>query len=376
LQVLLLILLNKNLPMKTSKNIKILIATGGTGGHVFPAYSLAKNLIKNNYEVEIVTDQRGFKFLEKYKDLKLIINDSTTVFKKKLISMIWSIFIISFSYLKSLLILYKAKPLLVFGMGGHASFPLCLAAKTLNIPFIIYENNLLIGRSNRYLMPLASKIFLAYEDVEGIELRFRSKLVIIGNIVREEILNFNNKKKSSLEELNILILGGSQAAQSFGEFLPEIFKQCIGANIKIKIIQQCTEAQNNKLEKYYKNLKINYELFNFTDNIFEYFSRVELVITRSGSSVTAELINCRIPFISIPYPHSADSHQEKNAVYFKKKGFSFLIKENEVHEKLFPLIKLIYNDKKILNRLIEEQKKHSDNNVFIKINNEVEKLIN
>ena len=170
--------------MKTSKNIKILIATGGTGGHVFPAYSLAKNLIKNNYEVEIVTDQRGFKFLEKYKDLKLIINDSTTVFKKKLISMIWSIFIISFSYLKSLLILYKAKPLLVFGMGGHASFPLCLAAKTLNIPFIIYENNLLIGRSNRYLMPLASKIFLAYEDVEGIELRFRSCVYcnVISNI--------------------------------------------------------------------------------------------------------------------------------------------------------------------------------------------------
>mgnify|MGYP001205501761 CR=1 FL=1 len=361
--------------MKTIKNKKILIATGGTGGHVFPAYSLAKNLIKNDYKVEIVTDQRGFKFLEKYKDLKLTINNSTTIFKKNFFSAIWSIVIILISYLKSLIILQKAKPSLVFGMGGHASFPLCLAAKTLNISFIIYENNLFLGKSNRYLTPLASKIFLAYTDVEGIKSKFKSKIVITGNIIRKEILNFSNKKNYLAGNLNILILGGSQAAQSFGEFLPEIFKQCVDANIKIKIIQQCTKSQNSKLEKYYKDLKINYELFNFTNNIFEYFSKAQLVITRAGSSVTAELINCKIPFISIPYPHSADSHQDKNAVYFEKKGYSFLIKEKEVHKKLFPLIKLIYNDKKILDRLTEEQKKHSDKNVFNKINSEVAKLI-
>ena len=86
--------------MKTFKNNKILIATGGTGGHVFPAYSLTRNLIKNNYKVEIVTDQRGFKFLEKYKDLKLIINNSTTIFNKKFTSIIWSLFIIFFFLLK------------------------------------------------------------------------------------------------------------------------------------------------------------------------------------------------------------------------------------------------------------------------------------
>ena len=360
--------------MKNFKNNKILIATGGTGGHIFPAYSLTKNLMKNDFKVEIVTDQKGYKFLEKYKDLKLNINNSATIFKKNIFNKIWSFFIIFFSYLKSLKILYNAKPVLVFGMGGHSSFPTCLAAKTLNIPFIIYDNNLLLGKSNRYLMPLASKIFIAYEDVEGIDQKFKSKVVKTGNIIREEILNFNNKKKYPIEELNILILGGSQAAKSFGEFLPKIFKQCVDENIKINIIQQCTESQNYVLDEFYKSLKINYELFNFTDNIFEYFSRVELVITRSGSSVTAELINFKIPFISIPYPFSADSHQDKNAEYFEKKGYSFLIKENEVNKKLFPLIKSIYSDKKILNNLIEKQKKHSDDNVFNKITSEIKKL--
>jgi UDP-N-acetylglucosamine--N-acetylmuramyl-(pentapeptide) pyrophosphoryl-undecaprenol N-acetylglucosamine transferase len=361
--------------MKTFKNNKILIATGGTGGHVFPACSLARNLIKNNYEVEIVTDQRGFKFLENYKDLKFIINNSTTIFKKKIINIIFSIFIICFSYLKSLFILYRAKPSLVFGMGGHASFPFCLAAKTFNIPFIIYENNLLLGKSNRYLISLASKVFLAYEDVEGIKEKFKHKVVTTGNIIREEILNFNKKKYLS-EELSILVLGGSQAAKSFGESLPKIFKQCIEENIKIKIFQQCIESQNKKLKDEYNNLNISFELFNFTNNILEYFSKTELVITRSGSSVTAELINCKMPFVSIPYPYSADAHQDKNAAYFEKKGYSFSVKENEVNEKLFPLIKSIYKDKEILNKLIEKQKNHSDLDVFFKINNEVKKLIN
>ena len=362
--------------MKIFKKDKILIATGGTGGHVFPAYSLAKNLIKNNYEVEVVTDERGFKFLERYKDIKLIINNSTTIFKKKIINIFFSIFIIILSYFKSLYILYKAKPLLVFGMGGHASFPFCLAAKTLNIPFIIYENNILLGKSNKYLMPFASRIFIAYEDIEGIKNKYKSKVVTTGNMIRNEILNFYNKKKPFSENLNILVLGGSQAAKSFGELLPSIFRQCIEANLKIKVFQQCIESQNDKLKDEYENIKINYKLFNFTNDILEYFSKADLVITRSGSSVTAELLNCKIPFISIPYPHSADGHQEKNAVYFEKKGYSFLIREKEINTKLFPLIKLIYSDKEILDRLIEKQKNYSDKDVFFKINNEVKNLIN
>ena len=362
--------------MKIYSKRKIIIATGGTGGHIFPAYSLAKNFIKYDYSVEIITDKRGLKFLDKYKDLKLILNDSTTIFKKKKINLIFSIFVIFFSYLRSLIILYKAKPSLVFGMGGHASFPICLAAKTLNIPFIIYENNLQLGKSNKYLLPFAFKIFVAYEDLEGIENKYKHKVTVTGNIIREEMLNFDAKKNYSSEKLNILILGGSQAAKSFGELLPRVFNQCVQENIKIKIFQQCIESQNNKLKSEYENLNINFELFNFTNNILKYFSKVELAITRSGSSITAELINCNIPFVSIPYPHAADDHQEKNAAYFEKKGYSFFIKENEVSEKLFPLIKSIYKDKELLNKLIEKQKTYSDREVFLKINNEIKDLLN
>ena len=360
--------------MKAINKKKIVIATGGTGGHIFPAYSLAKNFIKKDYSVEIITDKRGFKYLEKNKDIKIILNNSATIFKKNIINSFFSIFIIVLSYIKSLVILHKTKPAVVFGMGGHASFPVCLAAKTLNIPFIIYENNIQIGKSNMYLLPFASKIFVSYHDIIGIKYKYDHKVVVTGNIIREEILNFKKNNQFKSETLNILVLGGSQAAKSFGDFLPSIFEQCKRKKIKLKIFQQCTESQTEKLNKMYKNLNFNFELFNFTKNILKYFAKAELTITRSGSSVTAELINCNIPFIAIPYPYAADSHQDKNAMYFEKKGYSFLIRETEVDKKLFFLIESFYKDKKLLDKIIEKQKNYSDKDVFIKINKEIENL--
>ena len=98
------------------------------------------------------------------------------------------------------------------------------------------------------------------------------------------------------------------------------------------------------------------------------------LITRSGSSITAELINCNIPFICIPYPHAAESHQDKNAIYFEKKGYSLTLKETEVDERLFSLIESFYKDKKLLNKMIEKQSKYSDKEVFYKINRVIKNL--
>jgi UDP-N-acetylglucosamine--N-acetylmuramyl-(pentapeptide) pyrophosphoryl-undecaprenol N-acetylglucosamine transferase len=362
--------------MNTNSKKKIIIATGGTGGHIFPAYSLAKNFIEHNYSVEIISDKRGLKYLEKNQNIKLILNNSATIYKKNFINFFLSILMIFVSYIKSLVILYRAKPALVFGMGGHASFPVCIAAKTLSIPFIIYENNIQIGKSNKYLLPFASKIFVSYPGVDGIKNKYDHKIIITGNIIRKEILNFKKNNQFTPETLNILVLGGSQAAKSFGELLPKVFEQCKKENINIKIFQQCIKSQLGQLHEIYKKLNFDFELFNFTNNILEYFLKTELAITRSGSSITAELINCNIPFISIPYPHAADSHQDKNATYFEKKGYSFSVKEVDVNKKLFPLIKLFYKDKKLLDKIIEKQKKHSDKEVFFKINKVVESLIN
>ena len=359
------------------KDKKIIIATGGTGGHVFPAYSLAKHFLKNKSSVEVITDKRGLKYLEKYTDINLILNNSATIFSGNKFKSIFSLFIIIFSFLKSIYILIKKKPFIVFGMGGYSSFPICLASKVLGIPFIIYENNLFIGKSNKYLLPFAKKIFVSYEGLEGIKSKYKNKIVVIGNIIREEILNATLKENDFNKSiLRVLILGGSQAAKSFGEKLPKVFESCISSGIELKIYQQCIPAQNEKLKEFYRSLNIDFELFNFTDDLLKYFSKIDFAITRSGSSMIAELLNCNIPFIAIPYPYAADNHQEKNAIYFKNKGLGFMVKESEINSELFPLIKQIYKDKKLLKQISDKQKTNSDKEIFKKIDIELLDLIN
>ena len=206
-------------------------------------------------------------------------------------------------------------------MGGYASFPICLAAYILNIKFIIYENNLIIGKANRLLIPFTKQIFVSSKDLEGVPKKYENKIFEIGNIIKKQIINFKNKnlKNKDFTKLEILVLGGSQATKVFAEILPNIFNNCKKNGVLLKIYQHCLPSQNDTLKSYYQNKDIEFEIFNFSNDILEYFSKVNLAITRSGSSVLAELTNANIPFISVPLPTSADNHQLKNALYYQKK---------------------------------------------------------
>ena len=356
---------------------KILISTGGTGGHVFPALSLGKFLSKNGFLVTITTDERGYRFLKDLKKIELKIINSSPVLLN-FIKFFVSLAKILIAFFHSVLFLKKNKPKIIFGMGGYASFPVCLAGWLLRIPFIIYENNLHIGKANKYLLPYAKKVFVSYKEVEGISEQYHKKVCEIGNIIRKEILDFQVKFDSnqSDKKLKILILGGSQAARIFAEKLTEIFKDCHEAKIPLKIYQQCLPEQNKFLTSFYENLNIDFEIFNFTNNILDYFSKINLAITRSGSSMLAELINVKIPFIAVPLPSSADDHQLKNAIYYEKNGYSYLIEEKDLNEKLFQLIKKISEDKSLLSQIISKQRQYSDKSVYENIDKQINKIIN
>ena len=116
-------------------------------------------------------------------------------------------------------------------------------------------------------------------------------------------------------------MGGSQSAKVFGEHLPKIIKQCFDNNIRFKIYQQCLKNQLKDINEIYKNMKLEYELFTFTQNMSKYYKKIDLAITRAGASSIAELLNLNIPFTTIPLPSSIDNHQLKNAMYFKSKGY-------------------------------------------------------
>ena len=357
---------------------KILIATGGTGGHVFPAYSLANYFIKKNYNIKLTVDRRGFKYLEKYKQINLTKIFSSPLSKKNIISFLFSILMICYSFLISFVFLLFNRPSLILGMGGYSSFPICIAASVLRIKFIIYENNLIVGKANKYLLPFANKMIVSYKELEGVPDKYKYKILEIGNIIREEILNFNFTK-STVEEINnlkILVLGGSQGAKVFAEKLPSVFKKLKNSGIQFKIFQQCRKYQFDNLTDLYTKLDLDYELFNFTDKIIDYYHKSNIVITRSGASVLGELINFKIPFISIPLPTSADNHQYKNAKFYMKKGYGFLIKEKDIDDRLCDLLSNINKEKLTLERIILKQKQYSDKDIFKKLNFLMKEILN
>ena len=137
-----------------------------------------------------------------------------------------------------------------------------------------------------------------------------------------------------------------------------------------------SKNQKEELIKFYKIADINCEVFNFTNKIIDYYSKANLVITRSGASALGELVNAKIPFISIPLPGSADNHQYKNAKFYLKKGYGYLIEEKDIKKELYPLICSVFKDTSLLKGIIANQRKYSDKNTFKNLNTLIEKILN
>ena len=209
-----------------NKKIKTIIAVGGTGGHVIPGFNLAKHLNEKNFSVDIVSDKRGEKYIKENR-FKVFILPSSPINTKNILTFLISLMFILYSILRSLFFLIINRPKIIFGMGGYASFPICIAASVLRIKFLIYENNLIIGRANKYLLPFAEKILISFKEIEGVHHKYKDKVIEIGNIIKKEIINLSKGLRQNDEQkISILILGGSQAAKIFANILPFVFKNC------------------------------------------------------------------------------------------------------------------------------------------------------
>ena len=352
---------------------KILFCSGGTGGHVFPSVSLINFFKKKEYKTILIIDKRGAKYLKKDFFLPKILEVSfptrTGIINKILFYL--KLILTSFN---SFLFLNKEKPNFVFGLGGYVSFPVCLAAKLLNIKIFLYEPNLVLGRANKFFMRFCSKLFTNSNNIINLHNKYLFKCVEVGNILREEIIKHElSKKDKSNSKKTILILGGSQGAEIFGEKIPQVILN-LSKNYRINIIQQSLPKQINKIKNFYNKNNIENYIFSFQENIVELISRADLAISRCGSSTVGELEYLGVPFIAIPYPFAKDNHQYQNAIYYKEKGCCWLLEEKNLS--LNSLEEIL---SKILNNNIEslaiELFKNDSKNTLLKIEKEIEKLI-
>ena len=162
--------------------------------------NLAKDLAEKDYDIELITDRRGFNFLKNINNFKISILPSSPFIKKNILTFFSSLIVILYSIIRSILFLILNRPSIIFGMGGYASFPVTIAASILRIK-LIYENNLIIGKANSYLAPF-KKILVSNKILEGILEKYYDKVLPIGNILNKEIINFANLNEDAINLKN------------------------------------------------------------------------------------------------------------------------------------------------------------------------------
>ena len=358
-------------------NKKIIFSAGGTGGHIFPAINLMNHFYEKGYRVVLVTDERGNTFINNYSEFKSYLLKSDTLTNKNIFQKIFSTFVILYSLLRSVFILKKEKADLVIGFGGYVSFPISYVSKFFKIPLVLYENNLVLGRANKYLLSSAKKILLAKTIKENFPEKFKNKIREVGSILDKKIINYSNfKNNNNKKNFTILVFGGSQGAEIFGKVIPTVIKMMKDQGYVIEINQQCIKSQKNSIIDFYSKNKIKNYVFDFDKNILELILSSDLAITRCGASSTAELTHTITPFIAIPLKNSIDNHQYLNAKYYEEKGCCWIIEEDDFNTKnLFNLvIKIIKNENKLKN-IRENMKKKYSKNVYIAIENEIKDFI-
>lgn len=332
---------------------KILITTGGTGGHIFPMLGLHDYLISNNYEVFFVSDLRAKKYLNNQILSKTKILNVNSPFNVKGIFKVFTIGNLLYSIIVSFFFLIKNRPHLVIGSGGYASFPILVASILLNVKYVLYETNSIIGKTNKFFYFFCKKLLLGYDNKEFLSEKYRSKSFYVGQILRSSFLNKNYTKINN-DQKTILIMGGSQGSEFFNKVIPKIFNEIKDINLSFKIYHQCRENDLNTTKDMY-NSQHEVEVFNFKNNIEEIMKKSDLAITRSGSSSIAEMINLHLPFIAIPLPNSLDNHQFYNAKYYSDKNCCWLIRQQDFSFESF---------KKLIIDIFSSSKKELNNKIF------------
>jgi len=308
----------------------IILASGGTGGHIFPAESLAAELKARGYNPVLITDKRYQNYKSDCVNLEThIINTGT--FGSGLINKFKAGASIISGYFEARSLLKKYKPEVVIGFGGYPSFPTMYAAVNSGYKTILHEQNSMLGRTNDFLAGKVDRIATSFDDVSGLEEDDMGKVVLTGNPVRPAIKTLREMPYPSLQEngmLRILVTGGSQGASIFYQVIPEAMA-LLPADLRkrIRIDQQCRAADIDAARGLYDKIGVSADLATFFSDIPSRLASSHLLIARSGASTLAELSVAGRPAILVPYPHAKDDHQTVNANALEDAGGGWLMPE-------------------------------------------------
>jgi len=350
---------------------KVLISTGGSGGHVIPAITIHDHL-KETYDTIISTDYRGLKYLEK-DDFRSVLIDTPKF--NSLILFPFTLFKVLKLTINSLKILKKEKISYLISTGGYMSLPLCLAAKILNIKIFLIEPNMVLGRANKFFLNFSKKLICYSTNLKNYPKKFETQKKIIKPLIRKKYYEANLYKKD-VNLFTIMIIGGSQGAKIFDTLINETILS-ISKSCSINVIHQTSIENINYLKNFYKINNIESNIFSYDQNLIELMKQSDLCISRSGASSLAEMSLMNIPFIAIPLPGSKDNHQYENAKYYYDKNCCWIIDQKKFDKKKFEelLLKISKKDEDYVVKK-ENLKKLNYQNTWNNVNQNLLEILN
>jgi UDP-N-acetylglucosamine--N-acetylmuramyl-(pentapeptide) pyrophosphoryl-undecaprenol N-acetylglucosamine transferase len=311
--------------------MRIVIATGGTGGHIFPALSLLEEIKHKQYQYIVVADRRILNFSKSIpQDTQIKIIESEG-FSRGMFKKIAAILKNLLGTLQALKLFLKFKPNIVVSFGGYPAFPSMLAAKLMRIPLLIQEPNSVVGQANKIFVHSATAIACAFKNTKGI--KNGKHIHVTGTPVRKSIIATRQKRYPSLNaksKIKLLIIGGSQGAHILSKILPSaIVALSSELRDRLEIVQQCRPEDIVAVRNIYKKNKVNVCVDSFFVDMHHKLEDAHLVICRAGATTIAELTAVGRPAIFIPISASKENHQFLNAEWFVKQEAGWLIQEKD-----------------------------------------------
>ncbi|PHS29094.1 MAG: undecaprenyldiphospho-muramoylpentapeptide beta-N-acetylglucosaminyltransferase [Robiginitomaculum sp.] len=331
----------------------IILAAGGTGGHMFPARALAEVLRDRGWRIVLITDRRGAALSDGFSEAERHVIPAASLSGKNPIRLMMGVFSLLAGIVKSLWLILRTRPALVAGFGGYPSFPALAAARLSFRPIVLHEQNCVLGRTNRVFANRAVLIASGFDMLEKLPFAAMDRHVVTGNPLRASILASMDKAPASTgERLNLLVLGGSLGARILGEAVPAAVKLLPQSlQNRLDVVQQTREEQLDTLRTLYAEAGMNAELAPFFDDVADRLARADLVIARAGASSIAEIAAMGKPSILIPLAIAMDDHQSRNAQTLAGHGAADVIAEEKLTpERLAALMKVRLEDQTDLAR--------------------------
>lgn len=317
------------MPLSEKKPGKVVLAAGGTGGHMFPAQALARELLSRGIAVVLITDERGGGFGPDLPQVETYRIPAGAMAGAGLTRKLRSVVKLGLGYLQARRHLKRCGAEVAVGFGGYPSVPTVLAASHLGLRVVLHEQNSVLGRANRLLARRAEVIATSFNEVDGVTDTDRGKLRVTGNPVREAIAAVGARPYAvpgDDDPLRLLVVGGSQGATVFNEVVPAAVALLPDAlRQRLTVHQQVPGQAIEAVAGVYDRSGVRHELAAFFNDVPERLAGAHLVISRAGASTVAELAAAGRPAVMVPYPSATDDHQTSNAQALVEAGGGWLM---------------------------------------------------